>query len=320
VGEGGNMALDLMDRALEYLEANQGQSFTALELAKRIYKTYKPECEENRKSRKKEYKTDGKFIAQLAAEIGSHRKYLDIRIQYEGSPLTYRFASTGEKPLPEDASIVVLPGQTAHESKHELHEFSLYPVLYKFAKERLDVRTMRINEKSAQKMGGKNWNRWLHPDMVGLEVIEEGWDDAVRECSKYSNSQRVRVWSFEVKFRLEGWNFREAFFQAVSNSSWANFAYVVADQIESTKIIDEIRILSRVHGVGLIRLNKDNTSKAAEILIPAKEREYIEWSYANRLAIVNSDFRKFLDRIVKFFKTDDPDVLEWPEPLADGSA
>ena len=53
----------------------------------------------------------------------------------------------------------------------------------------------------------------------------------MRNCVKQGAGQSVRLWSFEVKKELNVSNARKSFFQAVSNSSWANEGYLVATSI-----------------------------------------------------------------------------------------
>ena len=53
---------------------------------------------------------------------------------------------------------------------------------------------------------------------------------------------------------------REAFFQAVSNSAWANFGYLVTKDI-SDKTMPELQILASLPGIGVIRLDRDLPSK-----------------------------------------------------------
>jgi uncharacterized protein len=317
------MTFNLNARALQCLDAHRGTSYTARNLAALIFKTYPTECEENRNSRKKVYKTDQEFIAQLAAEIGAHRKYLDEKIRFEGSPMRYFFQDASDGPSSSESHEIESAGTSGVsvcEKKLTLNEFDLYPALYTFAMEQLSVRSMRVDEKRSTNTGGKNWNHWLHPDMVGLEVFEEGWQDIVRECVKKTNCPRVRIWSFEVKKELKTSNFREAFFQTVSNSSWANLSYLVADSIDSDKILDDLQILSQVHGVGVIELGSSTPTKKARVLIAARERQSVDWDSVNRLADTNPNFCNFLDRIVKFIQTDDPDVINWSKPSRDGSA
>ena len=87
-------------------------------------------------------------------------------------------------------------------------------------------------------------------------------------------------------------NVRESFFQAVSNSSWANFGYLVASNI-ATDTRKELRMLSALHGIGFIRLDSENPSES-EIMIPATERREIDWDSVDRLTKENKDFYEYV--------------------------
>ena len=63
--------------------------------------------------------------------------------------------------------------------------------------------------------------------------------------------KKTKLWSFEVKMLVNRSNIREVFFQTVSNSSWSNFGYLVASEIEGTDTLKELRILSSLHGIGI---------------------------------------------------------------------
>jgi hypothetical protein len=153
---------------------------------------------------------------------------------------------------------------------------------------------------------------------VGVEPLDQKWRDEVRVCVEESGSRRARLWSLEVKTLINRSNVRECFFQAVSNSSWANFGYLVADEIEE-KAEAELQMLTSAHGIGLIRLSKDDLSES-EIVFPAKERQVVDWESANRLAEANPDFRGFLKLVRQFYQTGDIKPADWPEPSVDGKA
>jgi len=318
------MSLNLNDRALDCLKANKGKMFSVSGLARLIFETYPNECAENRKGRSKVYETDQAFVNQLAAEISAHRESLqskDLKVQIAGKPRKY-FYSDEEAGNPIDAQVVdasQAPTEVPPSvGKPKLTEFDLYPMLFRYARDEFHVRAMRINEKLSTHSSVKNWNQWLHPDLVGLEVFEEGWGEVVRKCLQVSHSRRIRIWSFEVKKALVASDVREAFFQAVSNSSWANFGYLVVAGVDDKAEI-ELRILSQVHGIGVIRLNTNDPIES-EVVIPARERSEIDWGSANRLAAENPNFRQFLDNMWQFFRTDKLKDSDWPEPAVDGSA
>lgn len=103
---------------------------------------------------------------------------------------------------------------------------------------------------------------------------------------------------------------RECFFQAVSNSSWANFGYLVAAEIGGTDTLKELRMLFAAHGIGFIKLDVDNPTDS-QVLIPARERDEIDWDMANRLATENRDFLEYVKLIKQFYQTGEAHPADW---------
>ena len=151
---------------------------------------------------------------------------------------------------------------------------------------------MRIDEKKSKNSRGSGGNSWLHPDIVAMQTVDKEWNELVRSCVKNSNGQRVRLWSFEVKKTLNSSNVRKSFFQAVSNSSWANEGYLVATSISDSRVEQELRMLSALHGIGVILLNSENPSES-DILLPAISRPEVDWQSVNRIVVENSDFKDY---------------------------
>lgn len=105
-----------------------------------------------------------------------------------------------------------------------------------------------------QKSSRKTYAQWLHPDIVGAYFPIKRWNREVVELSKTLGELGVRLFSFEVKKNLGFYNLRESFFQAVSNSSWANEGYLVAAEINQDEdFLTEMKRLSNAFGIGLIR-------------------------------------------------------------------
>ncbi|UXN05155.1 HrgA protein [Bartonella sp. HY761] len=77
--------------------------------------------------------------------------------------------------------------------------------------------------------------------------------------------------------------------------------------------LDEIRILSSLHGIGLIILNKDNISES-QISIPAREKSEVDWNSVNRLVIENKDFRQFVKQVRHFYQTGNINKNDWIKP------
>jgi hypothetical protein len=195
-----------------------------------------------------------------------------------------------------------------------LSEHGLYPLLCRFLHVEQGLYPKRIDEKRSTNRHGPNGNKWLYPDLVAMEDIGAEWDREIRTCVQQVGAQRTRLWSFEVKLLVNRSNVREVWFQAVSNSSWANFGYLVAADIQESAM-KELRLLAASYGIGLIRLNAEDPSES-EILIPARERPDIDWDACNRLAMENADFRDFISWVRQFHQTDNAKVGTWDLPEA----
>ena len=183
----------------------------------------------------------------------------------------------------------------------ELTEQDLYPKLIEYITGTLEIYGMRIDEKTSSNKKGKGGNHWLHPDVVALETVDQGWDTLIRNCVRLSGGQSARLWSFEVKKELTGSNARMAFFQAVSNSSWANEGYLVACSIHHS-VEEELKMLSALHGIGVILLDPHNPDNST-IWLQADRRERVDWQTANRIASTNRDYKRYIDLVSTYYET-----------------
>ncbi|WP_196426505.1 hypothetical protein [Piscirickettsia salmonis] len=105
-------------------------------------------------------------------------------------------------------------------------------------------------------------------------------------------------------------NVRKSFFQAVSNSSWANEGYLVARSIADSRAYQELRMLSALHGIGVILLSVENPSES-ELLLPAQKRSVIDWQSVNRIVEENADFKDFIDLVANYYQTDRLRKCDW---------
>lgn len=152
-----------------------------------------------------------------------------------------------------------------------------------------------FHESSSKGIGGQN--EWLHPDLVGVYFPFKDYKRETLDIQTHLTISSIRLFSFELKISLNFANLRRNYFQAVSNSSWANEGYLVAINIdEDTTFRDELRRLSNAFGIGIIQLNIENIFES-EILFPAHTKQSIDWDTVNRLANENLDFSDFLKYI-----------------------
>jgi len=175
--------------------------------------------------------------------------------------------------------------------ERDLHKYLTYFVYtYRF------IFTKTIFHEESNK---KQYSQWLHPDLVGVYFPIDEWESEVFDISKEIGSVGIKLFSYEIKKELNFNNLRESYFQAVSNSSWANEGYLVAADIETDEeFLQEIKRLSNSFGIGIIQLDI-NDPDSSEILFTAKEKEYVDIETINKIAQVNPNFKDFLKRIKK---------------------
>lgn len=193
--------------------------------------------------------------------------------------------------------------------KKSFCERDLHPLLVKFMQEseefNLYCKTI-YHESSKRAKSGKN--QWIHPDIVGVHY-PFGFQRQTSELLKNFSKTPYELYSFELKVSLDFSNLRECYFQAVSNSSWANEGYlVVLECDESKEFINELWRLNNAFGIGVIKLNAEDLL-ASEILIPADEKENLDFETIDLLVGENPDFEKFIESINRNIKVSDSEYI-----------
>lgn len=302
--------LNLRQTLVDFLKARPEERFTARQIADWIFANLREACEEKRRNSQQDLREDAAFMWQLVAEIGANRPEIQKRWPQvrttEGRPRQYYWTAASEAAEVAEAEKV----KAAESGKVSEHD--LYPLLCSYLHSEWQLYPKRIDEKRSSNRNGPNGNKWLFPDLVALEDLGREWDREIRACVQQVGAQRARLWSFEVKLLINRANVREAWFQAVSNSSWANLGYLVAADIQESAM-KELRLLSASYGIGLIRLDINDPNES-EVLIPARERGDIDWDACNRLAQENSDFQNVVSWVRQFHQTDNALVGDWDVP------
>jgi hypothetical protein len=321
------MALNLNETVVEFLKVHPNQYYTARELAEEILKEKPEECQK-KMARSKATVTpidnENALLGQIASEIGAYKQRLfslsdnKVKITTE-RPRKYYYSNKTDIEEIEDSEKQSLSSaneqnqQSSHLPRTNGHpEHDSYPLLCQYLYSELNIYPKRIDEKKSSNSKGSNGNKWLYPDIVGLKNLSENWSQDVIMCASKHAFNKTSLWSFEVKIKINLSNVRECFFQTVSNSTWANNSYLVAQEIDD-KALDELRILCAGHNIGVILLNKDNPSES-QILIPAIEKTQLDWNMINRIANENSDFRNFISLITEFYQTGRIKEHEWDIP------
>jgi hypothetical protein len=306
--------LNLGKRLIDFLQANKETTFTAREIAQSIFEQFPAECAEKKAASTGQYiKTDADLVQQLVAEIsGSRPRWQKQNLQLkttEGRPRRYYWTDKDASAEVEAAEAPVAAPFVTSGAALKLSEHDLYPLLASYLVAEHTVYACRIDEKRSSNRSGSGANEWLHPDIVGLEDLSCDWTRELRDCVGVLAQRRARLWSFEVKLLLNRSNVRKSYFQAVSNSSWSHFGYLVAGSV-GDDAIKELRMLAATHGIGVIQLDTE-TPTDSEILIPARERPEVDWDMCNRLTEENRDFVEYIGRVRRFYQTGETSRHEW---------
>jgi len=231
--------------------------------------------------------------------------YVDIRdnpkssfYQYSSRPGKFFLNKFKDSFKPEEA-----PKEEVSEEetiiKTKYNERDLHLLLVKFTNSapnfKAYVKTIYHENSTRNKKG---LNKWLHPDLVGVHLPFMDFDHSTLQIQKELYWTAVRFFSFEMKKELNIGNLRECYFQAVSNSNWANEGYLVALNIidEDGELMSELRRLNNAFGIGLIKLNAQNVNES-EILLPSKIKQELDWDTIDLLLKKNEDFKEFMDTV-----------------------
>ncbi|MFP6032154.1 HrgA protein [Helicobacter pylori] len=186
----------------------------------------------------------------------------------------------------------------AHE--RDLHPFLTYMAIHN---ENLKCYTKTIFHEESSK-SPKGMDRWLYPDMVGVRFLHaELSNENLIAFSKKFDTLPVKLVSFELKKEISVHNCRECYFQAISNSSWANEGYLVGRHIDThnPQLMDLLKRLHASFGIGVIDLRTNENQST--ILLNAKYKEKIDYTVALELSDKNPKFSGFLKSVVDY----DPD-------------
>ncbi len=195
----------------------------------------------------------------------------------------------------------------SEKQKTSFNERDLHKLLVKFLNKdpnfKLLCKTIYHEKCLKDKKGKCEWN---YPDIVGVYFPYNkyfpynGYKEETLKFLHHTGQKRHKIFSFELKKEISLSNLKESYFQAVSNSTWANEGYLVVFGIkdeDKDEVLGELKRLNQSFGIGVIKLESEISN--SKILLPAKERE-IDIPTLNMLIEKSpEDFKPFMERINK---------------------
>ncbi|BAW51050.1 hrgA protein [Helicobacter pylori] len=230
-------------------------------------------------------------IASLGSALGEHEIPKDKKQFYvahkekgkNGKETFFYWLKSCEREFPPQETLKTKEkddGQSeclgaAKKQEISFNERDLHPLLVKFLDKefRLLCKTIYHQKCLKDKKGKCEWN---YPDIVGVYFPYnkyspfDKYDGEILKFLHHTGHKKYKLFSFELKKDLAFINLKESYFQAVSNSTWANEGYLVVKNIKED-VLDELRRLNQSFGIGVIKLESEISN--SKILLPARERE-----------------------------------------------
>lgn len=197
--------------------------------------------------------------------------------------------------MPEKKEIV--------EPAKNFEERALHKLFCSYLRTRSIYAKTIFHEKSSSRVDSAQ--KWVHPDIVGVE-FEEFKNDATLSLLKATEpKETVHLYSYELKRKIDSdYQLKQYYFQALSNSNWANFGYLVAFEI-SDGLDEEMERLNNAYGIGIIQMQDGNWST----LYPAREKA-LDYNTIEKLNNLNRDFCTFIDKISKVLNAPEKYIKE----------
>lgn len=250
-----------------------------------------------------EAKTPGSTVSAILGDFIRNGDIRVKRIKQNGSTYSYYLTKNEHK-----IDLEIISGETNFTVDSKLiaknkiityDERSLHKLLSSFLKNTDTYSKTIFHEHS----NGKDYNQiWTHPDMVGVKFLNLQTKASQNLLKSINRVDTFKLSAYELKKEINSDSeLKKAYFQAVSNSSWSNYGYLVAFEF-SDNLYDEMERLNQSFGIGIIEL--DANPYQSKILFPAKYRD-LDFKTIDKLCNMNKEFEKFIVQIEKLLSASD---------------
>lgn len=247
-------------------------------------------------------KTPASTISALLGDFIRNGDARVKRIKQDGG--TYSYYLTKNE---QNIGIEILSGETETKTikvvkvdkTKSFEERDLHKLLSSYLKNSGTYSKTIFHEQS----NGKDNNQiWTHPDMVGIKFLNLQTKASQNFLKSINRVDTFKMSSYELKKEINSDSeLKKAFFQAVSNSSWANYGYLVAFEF-SDSLNEEMGRLNQSFGIGIIELNANPYQ--SKILYPATYRD-LDFKTIDKLCKMNNEFNRFIEQTEKLLTLTD---------------
>ena len=241
-------------------------------------------------------KTPGSTISAVLGDFIRNGDTRVKRIKQDGGTYSYYLTKNEQNISVEILSgdnevVTIKPAKTTKSRIYE--ERDLHKLLSSYLKNTDTYSKTIFHEQS----NGKDNNQiWTHPDMVGIKFLNLQTKASQNFLKSINRVDTFKISSYELKREINSDSeLKKAFFQAVSNSSWANYGYLVAFEF-SDSLNEEMARLNQSFGIGIIELNANPYQ--SKVLYPSVFRD-LDFKTIDKLCKMNKEFEKFIEQTEK---------------------
>ncbi len=197
----------------------------------------------------------------------------------------------------DEEDIVQVPAQIEEdevdeydlEPRQQYAESDLHPLLAYYARNQFNCETKTIIH--ARRVRNGRDGSWVFMDMVGLGKSYQYRSNMVQDLA----DEEPPTFSFEIKKTLSQNSWRESFFQAVANSSWANYSYIVVGTLDKDAAFRRLLLrMCQTYGIGVIVLIDDGVFQHNSLPFYSPEYTEIDWVLVDVAAELSDPFSEFV--------------------------
>lgn len=246
-------------------------------------------------------KTPGSTVSAVLGDFIRNGDTRVKRIKQEGGTYSYYLTKNEDKigvDVISDATETITVKKADKTKTYD--ERDLHKLLSSYLKNTGIYSKTIFHEQSTY---GKDNNQiWTHPDMVGIKFLNLQTKASQNFLKSINRVDTFKMSSYELKREINSDSeLKKAFFQAVSNSSWANYGYLVAFEI-SDSLTEEMERLNQSFGIGVIELNP-NPYKSKVLFTPTYRD--LDFKTIDKLCKINREFEKFIEQTEKLMTAEE---------------
>jgi hypothetical protein len=246
------------------------------------------------------YQSNGvNFNSIVASRLGSFIRNNDTRVGRIGTDGFYRYYLTKNEVSNEIIEIKE-KSEVKKSSKADFTERDLHPLFVSYLKSKGIYAKTILHEES--KSSKDDTQKWAHPDIVGVKFVQLKSDVSAKLLKTLEKKDSCEIVSYELKKEIStDTELKKCYFQAVSNSSWANRGYLVAFEI-ADYLKEEMERLNNAFGIGVIKLHANPFE--SQILFQSTYRN-LDYQTIDKLCHINAKYREFMGQIEKILNADE---------------